>query len=217
MRRLFITFVWLCLFAAGTTGCQVGLKKSEPLTANFFAGEFVCIGDAAVFYDCLTGVHYPVAAEADYPAAEKGYMALGPEPGERVGVNFRGHLEYLPSTEQGAGRVRTMVIDALIGFDRSGSCNWSYVVAGVYQSDNKGIRNILRLRPDYTFTEASYAADGTETLREGSWGAVSREEVALDYSGGELAQALFQIVPDQESLVRNDRKGVETYKKVYLN
>ena len=179
MKNLF----YIVLFAA-LVSCGGQKRPDRPVPANFFSGEFVYFADAAVFYDCATGEKYPVAMRSDYIKAERGYMEMKPEMGERVYMSFHGHVEYLPGMEDGT-RERTMVIDSFTGFNRGEKCAPQYSLSGVYQSEGGGIKSSLRLRIDYTFTEITYDNDGVESTREGTWGMASKLELVLDYDGGE--------------------------------
>lgn len=196
--------------------CHVGRKVKEPLPANYMSGEFVYASGLATFYDCATGMRYQVAVEADYPAVERQYEEHEAVMGERIGVTLRGHIVYRRPMDGSEGeRVPTLVVDALIGFAHD-ICDGGFLLSGVYQSEGQGIRSLLRLRNDYTFTETSFASDGSEITREGTWGCVSRESVALDYADPEIEQALFAVIPSRESLVSNGRQESLVYRKIYM-
>lgn len=216
MKKIVMILTLACLLGA-FTACGGGRKPSEPLPANYFTGEFVYFADAAVFFDCATGARHPVAMEGDFIAAQRGYMDMSPEMGERVWISFNGHIEYRLSAEESQGKIPTIIIDSFIRFDRSEKCNAEFTVTGMYQSEGSGIRRLLRLRPDYTFEEIRYADDGSERSLEGTWGSVSREEIALDYADPQIGQMLFQVVAAKESLIANNGREPLVYKKVYVN
>ncbi len=214
-------FLYIALLGLLVSACGGKKRPDAPVAANFFSGEFVYMADAAVFYDCATGMKYPVSNNGDYIVVERAYMDMKREDGEPIFMTCRGHIEYLPSME-GDSKMPTMVIDSFIGFNRTSHCNSNYVIPGVYQSEGEGIKSMLRVRVDHSFTETLFADDATETTKEGTWGMSSELELVLDYDDNSEQQEIFQYLPDHESLIRvvykneNRQDNSLVYKKVYL-
>ena len=210
MKKIFY-LVAVCLFIFG------GCKGSRALPADYFFGEFVYFADAAVFYDCATGRRFPVSTEGAYLQAEKGYTALHPEPGERMMIRFHGRIADLPSAEEVAGTVPTVIIDSLLGFDREGRCSRDFLIPGFYESTTDSIRQLLVLKPDYTYKLSHFSGD-TEDSTAGKWGLASELELVLQPAGNDVKQVLFEIIPDPQSLSlsANGSDKPLIYNKVYL-
>lgn len=200
------------------TACHSGEKRLMPSDTHYFSGEFVYMADAAVFYDCATGAHYPVSQQDAYLEAERKYMDLKPEPGQRVFVELKGALDSLPGMEEGT-RVRALVIESLIGFDPSVSCQKSFMAAGLYEAlDKDSVKTVLHLRPDYTLAVTRYLPDSTQVTSDGTWGMASATEVELNIPDKEglLTHTRLQIDPQQETLMHGKGKHEIQYKKVYI-
>lgn len=70
---------------------------------------FTYQADAPRLRDCATGLDLPVAMTADYPALERGYLAVRPAPGAPVVVQVDVTLEMQPAME-GDGRTESWVV-----------------------------------------------------------------------------------------------------------
>ncbi len=92
------------------------------------SGMFSYLADAAAFTECLTGVRYPVAMEADYLALERAYTQAPHEPGAAVRVNLEGRLAQRPKME-GEGLQPTLVVDSFIGISPGETCPPRFVEA----------------------------------------------------------------------------------------
>lgn len=94
-----------------------GLRSDGNLTptdlATFFGGELRYLADAASFTECLTGRRYPVAFEADWPSAERAYLAAVIEPGGPLYTTFEGLLVARPKMD-GEGTEPTLVVSRFI-------------------------------------------------------------------------------------------------------
>lgn len=215
--RTLLYIALIGLFAS----CGSGRRMNEPVAANYFSGDFAYFADAANFFDCATGERFPVSNQGEFILAQQKYMEMNPEMGERIFITFKGHIEYLPSMEESQGKIRTIIIDSLMSLSRSEKCEENYSPVGVYQSEGEGIKSVLRMRGDYTFTEIEYDKDGAETTWEGTWGMASKLQLVLEYNDGEEMQEVFEYIPGRESLVRavekrNKADKTLIYKKVYL-
>lgn len=95
-----------------------GLRSDGTLTptelATFFGGTLRYMADAASFIECLTGRRYPVAFEADWPSAERAYLAAVAEPGGPLHTTFDGLLVERPKMD-GEGTEPTLVVTRFIG------------------------------------------------------------------------------------------------------
>ena len=181
----------------------------------FFAGQFVYFADAANVTDCATGVRLPVAMKDAYIHAERAYTAMSPAMGEGIYVEFFGHISDEPRME-GNGTERAFVIDSLIGFDRNKACRAQWLLAGVYESTDGGIKRVLRLRPDYSFSETIFESEENVKREAGRWYRNAELELVLEISDPKTKSATFEVIPAKESLSRSNDKTPLVYKKVYL-
>lgn len=154
-------------------------NREGVLPMDFLSGEFTYMADAATFRDCATGLRFPVAQTGDYLRAEREYTARSQGVGDPVHVRLRGHIDLMPSAEESQGLVPTLVIDSLLGFDDNQACNPGVMMTGIYVSEDGSGRSVLHLRSDYTCSFQNYGADGSAERREGRWGLVAEEELAL--------------------------------------
>lgn len=215
--RTLLYIVLISLFAS----CGSERRTNEPIPANYFSGDFTYFADVANFYDCATKKMFPVANLGEFIVAQRKYMSMNPEMAEKIFITFRGHIEYLLSMEESQGEIKTIIIDSLISMSRTEQCDENYYPVGVYQSEGEGIKSVLRIRGDHTFTETEYNKHGVETTEEGTWGMASKLELVLDYESEMEKQELFEYIPARESLVKNINKRNKAdkalvYKKVYL-
>lgn len=192
-------------------------QTPEQMSMNYFFGDFVYYVDAAVFYDCVTGRQFPVSHDGVYLQTEKRYLSMNPEPGERIMVDFRGRIVEQPSAEEGQGMVSTIVIDTLLGFNRTMSCNPEFVLSGLYESTTDGIRQVLTLRTDYTYQLSHFLSDGKESSTTGKWGLASELELVLrPQTGANIEPLVFQVIPDKHALSANGANKPLVYNKVFL-
>ena len=166
---------------------------------DFLSGEFTYMADAAMFRDCATGLRFPVAQTGDYLRTEREYTARGQGVGDPVHVRLRGHIDLMPSAEESQGLVPTLVIDSLLGFDDNQACNPGVMMVGIYVSEDGSGRSVLHLRSDYTCSFQNYGADGSAEHREGRWGLVAEEELALLLPPSTLTEQMPVLDPDAGS------------------
>lgn len=166
---------------------------------DFLSGEFTYMADAAMFRDCATGLRFPVAQTGDYLRTEREYTARSQGVGDPVHVRLRGHIDLMPSAEESQGLVPTLVIDSLLGFDDNQACNPGVMMVGIYVSEDGSGRSVLHLRSDYTCSFQNYGADGSAEHREGRWGLVAEEELALLLSPSTLTEQMPVLDPDAGS------------------
>ena len=166
---------------------------------DFLSGEFTYMADAAMFRDCATGLRFPVAQTGDYLRTEREYTARSQGVGDPVHVRLRGHIDLMPSAEESQGLVPTLVIDSLLGFDDNQACNPGVMMVGIYVSEDGSGRSVLHLRSDYTCSFQNYGADGSAEHREGRWGLVAEEELALLLPPATLTEQMPVLDPDAGS------------------
>lgn len=166
---------------------------------DFLSGEFTYMADAATFRDCATGLRFPVAQTGDYLRTEREYTARSQGVGDPVHVRLRGHIDLMPSAEESQGLVPTLVIDSLLGFDDNQACNPGVMMVGIYVSEDGSGRSVLHLRSDYTCSFQNYGADGSAERREGRWGLVAEEELALLLPPPTLTEQMPVLEPDAGS------------------
>ena len=166
---------------------------------DFLSGEFTYLADAAMFRDCATGLRFPVAQTGDYLRTEREYTARSQGVGDPVHVRLRGHIDLMPSAEESQGLVPTLVIDSLLGFDDNQACNPGVMMVGIYVSEDGSGRSVLHLRSDYTCSFQNYGADGSAEHREGRWGLVAEEELALLLPPSTLTEQMPVLDPDAGS------------------
>lgn len=166
---------------------------------DFLSGEFTYMADAAMFRDCATGLRFPVAQTGDYLRTEREYTARSQGVGNPVHVRLRGHIDLMPSAEESQGLVPTLVIDSLLGFDDNQACNPGVMMVGIYVSEDGSGRSVLHLRSDYTCSFQNYGADGSAEHREGRWGLVAEEELALLLPPSTLTEQMPVLDPDAGS------------------
>ena len=166
---------------------------------DFLSGEFTYMADAAMFRDCATGLRFPMAQTGDYLRTEREYTARSQGVGDPVHVRLRGHIDLVPSAEESQGLVPTLVIDSLLGFDDNQACNPGVMMVGIYVSEDGSGRSVLHLRSDYTCSFQNYGADGSAEHREGRWGLVAEEELALLLPPSTLPEQLPVLDPDAGS------------------
>ena len=110
-----------------------------------------------------------------------------------------GHIDLMPSAEESQGLVPTLVIDSLLGFDDNQACNPGVMMVGIYVSEDGSGRSVLHLRSDYTCSFQNYGADGSAEHREGRWGLVAEEELALLLPPSTLTEQMPVLDPDAGS------------------
>lgn len=200
-----VTFIVAFLTAVLVTSCTASSTTAQQ-PMDYFSGEFTYFADAATVVDCATGLTYVVQPEADYLNTERRYMSMNPDTGgERIFIEFRGHIDTTAHPEQEGNRPR-VVIDSLLGFDRTTLCNPKYLLAGLYESTSAGVRQTLHLRPMRTYVLRRFPADGSEVVESGVWGLSAELALVLrpDITGATPSiDQLFELIPDQESLVAN--------------
>ena len=166
---------------------------------DFLSGEFTYMADAAMFRDCATGLRFPVAQTGDYLRTEREYTARSQGVGDPVHVRLRGHIDLMPSAEESQGLVPTLVIASLLGVDDNKACNPGVMMVGIYVSEDGSGRSVLHLRSDYTCSFQNYGADGSAEHREGRWGLVAEEELALLLPPSTLTEQMPVLDPDAGS------------------
>ena len=108
-------------------------------------------------------------------------------------------------------------VDSLIGFNVENRCTESDLLVGVYETTSEGgVRTILRLKSNYTYTHNTFNADGTEVKSSGVWFKSAKLELVLEEDSTAKTRRSFELIPAQNSLVENGGDTPLVYKKVYL-
>lgn len=196
LAAVYMVLLTLAVLAACTAKTP---NREEVLPMDFLSGEFTYMADAATFRDCATGLRFPVAQTGDYLRTEREYTARSQGVGDPVHVRLRGHIDLMPSAEESQGFVPTLVIDSLLGFDDNQACNPGVMMVGIYVSEDGSGRSVLHLRSDYTCSFQNYGADGSAERREGRWGLVAEEELALLLPPPTLTEQMPVLEPDAGS------------------
>jgi hypothetical protein len=76
--------------------------ESRAGSDSLFAGLYMYMADAGLFYDCGSDRHWPVVQEADNLALETAYLRTRKEGGQRLLVRLVGRIERRPR-EDGPG------------------------------------------------------------------------------------------------------------------
>lgn len=203
----------MLLLGVALVGCAS--KRNVVIPENdYFSGEFVYFADAANFTDCATGVRYPVSHTKAYQRIERSYLMLTPTPAQPLYVEFRGRIVEEPSMEESAGNVATIVIDSLIGFHKNEACDDNMLLAGVYESTNDDVCEIIRLKPNYTYEAESFADNGVVKQVAGIWKRSAMLELLLIPDSGE--PVAYEIIPPQQSFADNSGGTPKVFTRVYL-
>ena len=213
-RQSYNTMKYLCILLLLFASC----RSEKNSNKEFFSGMFVCHADKASLTDCATGMTVPISDENAYPSLEKRYFLTMPDPQEAVYVEFRGRMERQPK-EDGSGLEDIIVVDSLITLDPTQRCDYQTLLVGVYEAKTNNGRCLLRLKPNYEFTETRFVT-GQENMQEqtssGRWWRSAELELILEETSPDTAEQSFQMIPSRETLTRNSGGGPMVYKKVYL-
>lgn len=201
-------YLFLLLFLFASCHSEQGAR------GEFFSGMFARHDGGAVLTDCATGVTVPVSDESAYPSLEAKYLRTASDPGEAVYVELQGRIGSRPRPE-GEGTESVVIVDSLVTLDRTRRCGSQRLLAGVYEARTNTGRRLLRLKPDYTFSETQFTESGEETSA-GRWWRSAELELVLEETSPGTSEQSFQLIPPQEALTRNSGGGPLVYKKVYL-
>lgn len=197
----------LLLCSCATTPNKKGVDDGPR--SDYFYGEFLYFADAALFFDCTTGLKFRVDRSAGYLSAEKSYLSLVPAPeGERRPIQFYGHLDTLPRPDE-EGSLPIVVIDSLIAMNDAPACEKNFQLSGIYTpADSTLPRQTLHLLVNRTFKWSRFTKEGASETIEGRWGLTGALELSLhpnttsmEATGDAPTQILLQILPGKESLV----------------
>jgi len=96
------------------------LFKNEE--KDILKGYFSYMADAAIFVDCTTNKKYPVAMEGDYITAEKEYLKIVKNGGEKILVSVSGKIVERDRIER-EGKRDFLVISKFHDFSPNENCN----------------------------------------------------------------------------------------------
>ncbi len=200
------------------TACNNKEQRALPSDVHYFCGEFVQQADSAVFYDCATGVRYPVSRQDAYPETVRKYLALKPTPGQRVFLELNGALSPRPR-QTTAPSSDSLVIESLIGFDPEGSCQSAQLLVGLYEAQGPdSLKTVLQLKPNYTFVLTRHTSDSTQVSQEGTWGLTSATGIELNRQDeqGIESHTRLRIDPQQAILWHGEGSRSRSFKKIYI-
>ncbi|MCD8072056.1 MAG: hypothetical protein LUE10_02565 [Alistipes sp.] len=221
IRLIFTVFVILSLLSS--YGCS---RRHTGASREYYSGIFRLDEDGEPFFtDCTTRIRMTLCEEGGYEALRREYgleEATGQEP---VVLTFYGRLtkhQPLVPTEtpysDSALYPLTDIevrIDSLLSFTKAPDCVSDYIVPGFYRKIHHGQTEILRLRPDYTFSIENLSDTGYAPLSRGRWYRTSEMtiELMLEPEGRIIP---FQIVPAQEAITATGPGKAAVYKKEWL-
>ncbi len=201
-----------------------GRGGNEP-EAAFFSGTLT-VGESgsALFTDCISRADMQVETDGRYEELRRTYNEIAAEEGREVRIEFygsvTGDVDYSagpPYYDMAAvdGAVRQVRVDSLLKAEPASGCLTDYLLPGLYRSDSGHGLKVLKIYPRYTYDVEEIGSDGQTTVSAGRWYRTSLLTVALeDKDTGEVST--FQIVPEKESLSRNDGHGPEVYTREWL-
>mgnify|MGYP006248298007 FL=1 len=115
-------------FAAGTTDPAAQSAgavelKLQPATvrARAHEGMVTYMADAAIFEDCRTGRHYPIAMEGEFPALQKSYRENASKPGAALRMTLEGVTVQRDKME-GGGKELSFFVLAVAGATPGADC-----------------------------------------------------------------------------------------------
>ncbi len=188
-------------------------RTEQNSESFYFTGMYYLANDTVWITDCATGIPLQAVPGDAYEATLERYKSLNPNPEEQVFFEFKGSLGPIPA--DWPSTPRQVTIRELIGFDRTVACNPEFLLPGTYEAKNAEGRYLLRLKPDYTYTESHFAPND-EIIASGIWVRTGDLQLELIQDQPNEDTTAFEIIPTQHTLVRNSGEGSLVYTKVYL-
>lgn len=105
MRQILKKYLVLLIIPILLSCSALDSKKEDKELKGFYS----YMADAALFYECETGMKYPVSFEEDNLALEKDYLEVQKTPGEKILVTLIGHFETKNKME-GTGTEEVLVV-----------------------------------------------------------------------------------------------------------
>lgn len=100
------------------TACAT-IPAARPLSpAAILTGQYAYRADAAIFVDCATGGHYPVAEAGDNRTLQAAYLKTRPTPGAPVLIRVEGRVLAQPGS---TGRA-SLQVDRFLSADAAATC-----------------------------------------------------------------------------------------------
>lgn len=206
-RVILFTIVLISLFS-----CRGEKGSVEMLEYYYFSGKYFSQSDSAVFTDCATNVSYEVSKTKLSQRIKRSYLMLTSTPEQAIFVEFRGKI-----IKDSISSSNMVVVDSLIGFNVNSRCAENDLIVGVYESTTEGgERSVLRLKPDYTYTQDTFIEENKEVNVSGRWFKSAKLELTLNSTSIEKVNLSFEIIPAQQSFVENSGDKPLVYTKVYL-
>ena len=131
-RMIFTTdTAYPVLGASGTDAVQLLLRRvgtgtgASPGTPSpqvrRMRGLYNYMADAAMFMDCASGAHLPVAQQGNNAALQSAYVATRKAPGEIALATVDGRVAPRPATQEGAGRME-LVVERFVSISPDQQC-----------------------------------------------------------------------------------------------
>lgn len=108
----------LMLSAGLLTACATTPATRPSPPAAVLTGQYAYMADAAIFVDCATGGHYPVAEAGDNRALQAAYLSARPTPGAPVLIRVEGRILERPDS---TGRA-SLQVDRFLSADAAATC-----------------------------------------------------------------------------------------------
>lgn len=68
-------------------------RSADSKSTSIMHGMYFYMADAGIFYDCKSGITFPVEMEADNRTLESAYLKARKNPGESILVKLEGRIE----------------------------------------------------------------------------------------------------------------------------
>ncbi|MCD7969655.1 MAG: hypothetical protein LUF87_04815 [Alistipes sp.] len=206
-----------CLFLALSCACNRPGDISSG--REFYSGTLVIAEyGRASFTDCATRVTTGFDTGGAYEKLREVYTREAIPEGVPVRIEFYGEVSVPLNAAQDPTipvDQREIRIDSLLVISRDGRCLSDHTVPGLYRKLHDGEAEILRLRPDYSYSKERFMDGGSEPVEQGRWYRTS--ELTLDLADNDTGRITpYQIVPEQESITGTGGGEPDVYKKEWL-
>ncbi|MCC8035929.1 MAG: hypothetical protein LIO77_08395 [Rikenellaceae bacterium] len=218
IRIIIIFFTILPLISCACT------RRKAAAPREYYSG-IMRIDDQGkpYFTDCTTRIRMEISLQGQYEALRREYGLEDITDREPLVLTFYGRLvnpqPLTPDDDSPLERYPLtdieVRVDSLLSLTRAPDCVSDYMVPGLYRKIHHGKAEILRLRPDYTFSIENLSDAGGGPLRQGRWYRTSEMTIEL-LAEPEGSVTPFQIIPAQESIAATERGATTVYKKEWL-
>lgn len=203
--------------ADAETTIETDTTQSGP-SSFYFNGDFIYLADAATLKDCLTGSIFPIAMKGAFKELERKYRELDPEPLEAINCAVLGYLVDKPADQEGPDK--QLVVTALVGFDRTITCNNSEKLTSDpyirYSPNEENVKTIIKIRfnNDYTFMRCVYRYEPAKVLTKtiGHWYRTAQDNIVLLTDGNVLYEGTIDF-SNMTLLLQNDNEKEVFFKQ----